>query len=190
MSASANTATGPIANQELEISLTSRPGRCVPASTSGSRAAIKTTGTAIGMTATGIANNNGTKANCVATVNPNGVSNRTRVARTMTIRHNAAGRTANACGGRTHQSAAAEAMNPRTTAPSVTRSRGGMIDSSRRNVPASSSCSSRLGVNDINLVIGQTARTMSRARMQPARTFVQYQALVARDLAATTGSGG
>jgi len=122
----------------------------VPASTSGRRPAINTTGTAIGMIATGIANNNGTKASCVATVNPNGVSKRTRVARAMTSRHSAAGTTANACGGRSHQSPAAAAMNPRTTSPSVTRSRSGMIDSSRRNVLASSSWSSRLGFNAIS----------------------------------------
>jgi hypothetical protein len=92
----------------------SRLGLQRPAKTSGKRASTNATTTAIGTTAIGIANSNGTNASCVGTVNPNGMSKRTRVASPKTSRHNTGGRSANACGGRTSQNQVTAAANPST----------------------------------------------------------------------------
>ena len=98
--ASASTATGPMANQELHGACSSRPGRSSPDLTSGSHEIAIPRATAIGTIASGNANSSGTNPSCVAGARPNGVSNRTSIASTRTSRHTSAGRTANPWGGR------------------------------------------------------------------------------------------
>ncbi len=152
--ASANTATGPIANQASPIRFTMRDGRMDPSLRSGMLASASPSTTANGTSANGTAKSSGTNASCVATVKPSGVSNWTRVASASSPTHSNAGNTQKGPGGRSAHTTTAAITKPPSTTLSAVRSRWLIATRDRPIESASCACCARSGVNDIWLGIG------------------------------------
>ena len=167
----ANTATGPIENQALVAWISSLLGRTPPRTTSGSFARRNATVTAIGTSASGIANSSGTKASCVGTVKPRGVSNGIVLDTVSTSRQISAGASANACGGAIDQATAGQDARATAEIMAGSASWRRIGWARRRNVSSSSACSVRLGSKDIS-----HPYRPATARLDPSAcrsTFVQ-----------------
>ena len=139
-----------MANHEFGTALMSRLNRTLPVAISGVIASPNAATTAIGTMARGAANTSGTKASCVGTVKPSGVSKRTRTERASTTVQTTAGATGNESAScRAHMPANA-ARNPAAETSVARSSRRDIPDAGRRMVSSSSSCSSRVGSIDMS----------------------------------------